>query len=893
MLQPLTQVDWTNLQKIVEHAIRLPDSERKQFIENACADSPNVRLRVEAMLTAFDGTTFNSDLVAQSLDETFSVELPIAGTRLGPYRILEIVGQGGMGVVYRAIRDDDEYHKEVAIKIVSGGFFAPGLRQRFLRERQILANLEHPNIARLLDGGTTPDGLPYVVMEFVSGKPIDRYCSEADGGKGLNLRHKIELLIQVTHAVEYAHRHLVVHRDLKPDNIHVTEAGAPKLLDFGIAKALDMQDLGLQAMPTIDAVRLMTPEYASPEQVRGEPVTTATDVYQIGALLYLLLTGTPPFRMNKNTRMGELERMICDVPPPPPRINRDLDQIVLHALEKDPRRRYAAAGDLARDLERYLNGFPVTARPASAAYRAGKFIRRNKLSVGAAATFLLLLIGFTLALAFQVRRAKQNLHQAQVVSSFLQTVFASADPDINNGAPPTVEQLLAQGIKSVRSSLASEPEAQADLLSTFGQTYADLGQYQRSHEILTEALTTYRNLHKEQSANYVQCLTNDADVAPRAGDFDQGIAEARKAVALSTSLFGENSVNTASALDTLGFDLSFTDHDKQAEPVCRKDIAVWEKVAGPESPRLFAGINTLAHLLAEQRRDTEAESLYRRELSILQKQSGTRQDIADAQRLLGLLLNQQGRNAEAEPILRQSLETETQVLGPDHSFVGLSYDALATVLTDEGRFAEAKPLFLKALNIHTKNVGPSSRYVASDENLLGRFYEQSDNLQQAEHEYRNALALRMKFYKYDSLAVTVLETSLGRLLTKREKFDQASSLLQTSFANQQKHFGNDSPLTANVLIEIGRLKLAEHKDSQAEATLRKVLAIDRVKAPEIHPPIADADELLGETLIEEHRATEAVPLLTEAASIYKNSLPPGAPARRNAELILAQTKSHP
>ncbi len=356
----LTAQDWIRLQQIFDVAVEMKPAERASYLEESCGDDLALRQRIESLLHSIDADTGLSEIVGRGAAEAMRSTLPVIGERLGPYEITAVLGQGGMGVVYRAHRADEEYTKEVAIKVASFGLLTPELRQRFIRERQILANLDHPNIARLLDGGTTAEGVPFVVMEFIAGQPIDEYCAK----HGLGRRAVLMLMIEVARAVDYAHRHLVVHRDLKPDNILITEEGDPKLLDFGIAKALDPEASGLDGVKTMDAARLLTPDYASPEQVRGGAITTATDVYQLGVLLYLLLVGKRPFAVAAAS-MGELERMICESPPSKPNLGADLDRIVLQALEKDPRRRYSSAEALAEDLERYLGGCPVRARACS------------------------------------------------------------------------------------------------------------------------------------------------------------------------------------------------------------------------------------------------------------------------------------------------------------------------------------------------------------------------------------------------------------------------------------------------------------------------------------------------------------------------------------------------
>lgn len=850
MLTELTSDEWLKVQQIFDAAVSLQPELRAQFLDTACAETPALRTKIEALLQVEMSATLDPEVGAGAQRR---VGLPRIGEHVGPYRILEVIGRGGMGVVYRAVRDDDQYRKEVAIKVAAAGGLSPELRQRFLGERQILASLSHPNIARLLDGGATADGVPYVVMEFVDGKPIDVYCTTA----GLDTRQKIVLMVQVARAVDYAHKHLVVHRDLKPENIYVIADGTPKLLDFGIAKALDPAVAGMNSSLTVDAARLMTPKYASPEQVRGEAITTATDVYQIGVLLYSLLAGRKLFQPTKGSKfsVGELERMICETPPQRPNVNRDLDQVILHALEKEPRLRYPSAGELADDLERYLRGFPVNARAASRIYRARKFVLRHKLAAGSGGAIVVLLLVSTMILRRQRDEAQAELRRADMVSAFLQTVFSSANPDNNQGSPPTVQQLLDHGVTSVETSLGSEPEAKADLLTTFGQTYSSLGRYDRADTLLMQALALYQRLHEEHTAKYADCLVQDSEAATRRGDFPRGIAEAREAVAISTSVSGPYSEATAHALDTLGFMLNMAGDATEAKRVNRQTIAVWEKIDGPDTPNLFAAINSLAELQAAEYKDQEAEALYRRELTILERDPSHESDTSDVLNRYGLLLDREGRYAQAEAMLRAGLAMRTHVFGPTHPLVGLSQDGLGTVLLDKGKLADAETYLLTALQNHLKSVGPSHRYVASDDELLGELYERTGELAKAEMFYRRSLALRKKLFGEDSAPSAAVMRNLGRLLVKEGRFNEAWPLLQQALAIAQKTDGEDSPPAAAVLIEVGRLELAEHADDGAAATLGKALEELRSKAPNEQPAIATTLELLGQAQRKEQRRT--------------------------------------
>src|SRR5215210_2267496 len=394
---------WERVKEIFAAARELPAAARPDFLTEACAGDPAVRREVESLLAAQSGIG-ESFLAEPAAGEAFRLiehrgTEEWIGRRIGAYRVLAELGSGGMGTVFLAARADAEFERQVAIKVIRRGLDRAEIVSRFRQERQILAGLDHPNIARLLDGGATEEGLPYLVMERVEGVPIDRYSAEAS----LDLPGKLGLFLKICAAVQYAHRNLIVHRDLKPSNILVTREGEPKLLDFGIAKFLEP---GPAEGLTISGERLLTPDYASPEQVLGEPITTSSDVYSLGVLLYQVLCGRPPYRIAGRTPQ-ELERVVCEEEPLPPsrtlsrgsdteklreQLRGDLDNIVLKALAKEPARRYASVEHLSEDLERYLTGRPVLARSGGWWYRSGKLLRRHRLAAAAAGAVALSLI---------------------------------------------------------------------------------------------------------------------------------------------------------------------------------------------------------------------------------------------------------------------------------------------------------------------------------------------------------------------------------------------------------------------------------------------------------------------------------------------------------------------
>ena len=473
------------MKKVLSEALELDTARQRQFLDHSCADDADLRAEVD-MLLAHQVDT-GSDVIEECAADAARLRLDAAaatkiGTRIGAYKVVREIGHGGMGTVYLAERDDEHYHQQVAIKLINPGLGGEIIRRRFRNEMQILADLNHPNIARLFDGGETAGGVPYLVMEYVDGIPINVYCNEHN----LSTEQRLKLFCIVCDAVQYAHQHLVIHRDIKPGNILVTGEGLPKLVDFGIAKLLandtPAADAGATAMP------FMTPEYASPEQVRGASVTTATDVYSLGVVLYELLSGRLPYRF-KSRVPHEVAHAICEQTPERPstarhkRLHADLDNIVLMAMRKEPERRYGTAQQFAEDIQRHLDGRPVRARHDTFSYRAGKFIRRQKVAVGAAALIAITLLVGIIATAWQARvaraeraRSERRFNEVrQLANSF---VFEVHDAVVNLPGSTTARSLIVQRGLNYLDSLAQDAGGDRGLQRELAAAYEKLGAVQ-------------------------------------------------------------------------------------------------------------------------------------------------------------------------------------------------------------------------------------------------------------------------------------------------------------------------------------------------------------------------------------------------------------------------------
>jgi non-specific serine/threonine protein kinase/serine/threonine-protein kinase len=470
---------------------RAPES-RAAFLADACGSDAALRSEVERLLAAHDraGGFLSGPIGLDTLTPEVAGEPQVGPQRIGPYRILDTIAHGGMGTVYRAVRDDDSFRKTVALKVVRGGRHSEYFAQRFRQERQILAQLQHPNIATVLDGGTAEDGQPYLVMEYVEGQPITEFCAAQRFG----IRERVALFRTVCDAVQYAHQNLVVHRDIKPANVLVDDRGVPKLLDFGIAKLL-ASGVDPDVAPTATVLPMMTPDYASPEQVRGETVTTSSDVYSLGVLLYELLAGRRPYEVNADS-LEDIVHAVCETEPAPPSqaaapaglprpsdLRGDLDTIVLKALRKDPARRYASARELSEDLQRYLVGLPVRARADTISYRAGKFIRRHRVPVAAGALLALSLVAGATATLWQARRAEEQRARAErrfqdvrrTANSFL---FEFHDAIADIPGTTRARELVVRRALEYLDSLVAEGEDDDTLRAELAAAYEKVGAVQ-------------------------------------------------------------------------------------------------------------------------------------------------------------------------------------------------------------------------------------------------------------------------------------------------------------------------------------------------------------------------------------------------------------------------------
>ncbi len=690
---------WQRVSDLFNAALERAPEERDVFLRDECGGDETMRERVEAMLAADAraGTGFmaqprfslwRTDAASEITDDE------AVDRRVGSYQLVSSLGRGGMGEVFLAARVDGGFEQQVAVKLLKRGLDTDEVIRRFRAEQQILAGLNHPNVARLLDGGTTDDGLPYLVMEHVEGQRIDAFCA----ARRLSVAARVALLRKVCDAVHYAHQNLVVHRDLKPSNILVTAEGVPKLLDFGIAKLLDDDARGVATRTAL--VVPMTPQYASPEQIRGGVITTATDVYTLGLLLYELLTGAQPYRADTLSPV-ELEHVVCDTEPPRPsaavraappgaglpgsaqrwarELAGDLDTIVLRALAKDPERRYASVEQLSEDLRRYLEDEPVRARPDAFLYRTGKFVRRNALGVTLGSALALALVLFTALMAVQrLRIGRQNEEivrqsgiiaeesdRAQEAMGFLIGILRVPDPTRGTGAKLTVREALDAAAESLRLTIHDRPLTRAALLDTVGRVYTNLELLDEAEPLLEEALATRRS---QRTAPLVaESLHNLAILRDRQGRSAEAEALRREAIDIQRAVFPDGHPDLARGLNNLAQSLRRQRKLDEAESLASQALAMQERLLGGEHVDVARTLNTLATLARHRGERDKAEVLYRRSIAIRRAQVGENDaGLAKTLNNLAQLLVDRGALDEAVLLHERALTMRQRLYAGDH-----------------------------------------------------------------------------------------------------------------------------------------------------------------------------------------------------------------------------------
>jgi serine/threonine protein kinase/tetratricopeptide (TPR) repeat protein len=849
---------WHEIHSLFEELIDVGADERAARLDRACGDDKEMRASVEALLKSDagreDALLHVIGAAAESLLDDHRDRL--IGTRIGPYRVVSILGHGGMSIVYRGERDDSQYQQTVAIKILQNAILHPRLRSRLHSERHILATLDHPSIARLIDSGDLEDGTPYLVMEHVDGESIDTYCDS----RTLFVRERLELFVQVCAAVQYAHRNLVVHRDIKASNIFVTGEGAPKLLDFGIAKLLAPESLSHTLPVTRLQERILTPENAAPEQVLGRPITTATDIYALGVLLYQLLTGRSPYRLLSYSQL-QLERAICMDDPVRPsqmvvsklsgetdadrsrisdrrglspqrlraRLSGDLDAIVAMAMRKEPDRRYPSVEALSDDLNRHLRGEPVRARHGDWRYNTAKFMRRHVFavfSVGAVFLGLALLAGMTLWQNHRIEMAREGTAQerdrAQQVSAFMVDVFSQADPFNAQGRNPTARELLDRGAANITGNSNLQPEVRAQLLESIGLAYRRQNLPDQAIPLFEQAVAIRRQERPLDNGHVAVALANLARALTDAGHLISAEAYLDQAVALSESGGEPRAMETADILVQFGsFEIDAKSDPERAALLFGQALAIYRGAIGNQNLQVAGALNGLANAAIWAGDYPLAEHYQREALGIFRATvSRNHPDNAVALATLGTILTQQGKYAEAEQVLNEALEIETTVFGVDNARLASIEGDLGVLYDRQGDSRRAIAATEAALRITRERRELNHYTVGYYLDALANLFLKAGDLPTAETDARQALAVYAQKLPPQHLYVASTHQLLGEILLRRGSLANAESELRTAWEmNAGLIGGPDGWRAARSEASLGWVLIARDKTAEGEPML--------------------------------------------------------------------------
>lgn len=862
---------WLRLQDIFDAALEMPAAERADYVSRRCDGDHAMEQQVEALLLETnDDNDLVSNLVSDANEDMMHLSQMI-GRQIGTFKILELLGEGGMGAVYLAQRVDDEFEQHVAIKVLHDYAASQEMRRRFLAERQILADLNHGNIARLLDGGHTEDGKPYLVMEYIDGLPLNEYCDKHQ----LTLRARLELFGQVCDAVAEAHRMLIVHRDIKSGNILVGEDGIPKLLDFGIAKVLNRKLGSVDLAETQHGARLLTPDYASPEQVLGQAITTTTDVYSLGILLYQLACGKRPFNL-AGCSVAELEHIICHQVPVSlsqnianqspddaikiagarntsvQRLSRnmqgDLEAIVQMALKKEPERRYLSATQMGSDIRRYLTGRPIIAAHDTRRYRASKFIARNRIPLALATLAAVSLTAFSVTTAVQSQRIKESARQIIQerdiklgVANIISEGLSGANPEVLQKREPTVLDLLNYTEQKTSGDLSGQPEIRAQLRLTLGDAY--VGQQK-----LEKALNNYL-----------------------------------AAFAASQEVYGETHPMTAKVLHALGLYYSHDEWDTAMTYYLRAEAIL----NNPEIDRFFIE-NSQDLVMAKQEllRDIAVMRISQDEWQLAEERltravelvsTATEhpdyaKQLASNLTVLGALHQRLSNFDKAETFSREAIRVFRQHESPTHSYMSVLLEDLAIIKHSQADLVAAEALYRESLEILTPLLGEKHPKVLRNKGYLSRVLSDAGDLLPAQKLLQEVIdgGLRSPdnetyFLGYDLAALAVLSRKL-------EQFDEAATHFEDARAVYRRTIGKQSQLYADATRQFGILRVLQNRFDQAEALFKEAESILLSEVGEDHWMMAATRSEWSEIYIQRNDGIRAVELLNSARPVLQNTL---------------------
>jgi len=840
--------------EILDEAIDVDPGQREKFINDKCGKDEELKKEILSLLHSLENKKdFLEEPLTVSGEDIETFKDPYIGKQIGNYIIEGEAGVGGMGVVYSGRRNDSEFEHKVAIKILKYGIISEYLLKRFQIERQTLANLQHEYIAKLLDGGRSDEGLPYLIMEFIEGIPITEYCSRMN----LNIKERLELFRKVCTAVQYAHQNLIIHRDIKPGNILVVKNSIPKLLDFGIAKLLD-EDLdestgGL----TKTGVWHLTPEYSSPEQILGDKITTASDIYSLGVLLYEILTGEQPYRIT-NITPAAISKVITEenVLKPSDKVKQtteiktekkkisyqtknsekvshilkgDLDNIVLKAMHKESARRYVSVEQFSEDIRRYLSGLPVIAQKDTAGYRISKFIQRHKVGFVSSVVFILFLIASIITVAWQANiaederdNAKTELTKFEEINNFLLEMLSSADPEVK-GKDVKVYDLLEKATEDVDVKLKNQPKIKSAIKQTLGSTFIGLGEYDKAEKLLLESLETDKKIYSENSKETAKCCHQLGLCYDWIGNFEAADSFYNMGISIYEQLPGEPLKGYADNLNDYGTFITNLGYYDSAAVIFKKALEVYGLYNEEYGQKEAITINNLAVTLHHQFKVDEAGKYYLEAKKILTDLYGeNRPEIASIYNNLAFIYLDNKKYDESEKAFQKAYKIKAALLGKNHPNVGLALINLGMLYFSIKEYERAETPLLNGIELFKRINATKDPILALGYYWRGCVYLESGRLTEAEKELKKSLRIREEILPGNNFKIWSVKGELGVCFLKQKRYEEAEDLLipsQKFFKNEnldKKKIERYTKYSANLYRETGNKEKEEHYLAELE-----------------------------------------------------------------------------
>jgi eukaryotic-like serine/threonine-protein kinase len=856
--------DWQKVEEILHQAMALAPEQRPEFLDAACGSDADLRAELNSLLLVGEDLSdefLKSPLrgvLEREIGEIESASALAAGQIFAQrFELVRKLGEGGMGQVWLA-EQVAPVRRQVAVKLIKAGMYDEAVVQRFQSERQSLAIMDHPAIAKVFDAGTTPQGQPYLVMEYVPGLPINDYCDQHK----LSIKDRLELFIHACEGVQHAHQKAIIHRDLKPSNILVIEVDGkpvPRIIDFGLAKTTAAQVSGEF---TQLGQFIGTPGYMSPEQVNlsARDIDTRTDVYTLGVVLYVLLTGLQPFETKRREKpsLEEWLRQLREEEPPNPstkvsgdkdtssataearrtepkqlisQLRGDLDWITMKALERDRTRRYGTPSELAADLKRFLNHEPVIARPASTGYRLRKYIRRHRVAMSVGAGVLLVLLVFSVVQALQLRettrerdhakqerdRANQERDRATRIAAFMSNMFKVPDPSEARGNSITAREILDRAANDIGKGLAQDPDVQSQMLHEMAGTYNNLGLYARAHELAQRALDARLSLHGTDDPKTLESMTQLGLILHMEGHDVDAEPLDRRALADERRVLGADDPLTLETADDLAMVLKPLGRFPEAEKLAREVVDLSGRRLGPESALTLRAQNHLASILFYEGHAADAEKVLRPALEVERRVWGSdHPETMKALAMLAISLHHENRFAEAESLYREVLAASGRVLGTEHPSTAIAMGNLASILGDEGHSPEALKLQRQALAIFSRTLGPDHPSTLMCELNLTRGLRGEGQLQEAEGMQRQILATEIRAHGAEYPDTLLAESELASTLFLERRYAESEKLAREAFDIQLRKLGPRHRDVVDTLQRLGMAMALNHHYAQAK-----------------------------------------------------------------------------